>query len=58
MRYRASQIMYQINVIHMSLDVKPQHTIFTNIIFNMTLIREVKPQHTLMAAIFGTLHKK
>jgi len=42
----------------MSLDVKPQHTIFTNIIFNMTLIREVKPQHTLMAAIFGTLHKK
>jgi len=28
--------MYQINMIHMSLEVKPQHTIITNIIFKIT----------------------
>jgi len=27
--------MYQINMIHMSLEVKPQHTIITNIIFKI-----------------------
>ena len=37
MRYRTSQIMYQINVIHMSLEVKPQRTIISNIIFKIKI---------------------